>query len=215
MPDRLGWLRNGRPRGTDGGEPSARQRAEHHRLTVLGGLAALSLDALSSVAYGPEAIVIVLALAGGRGVGFTLPVTVAIATLLAVLTISYRQVIAAFPEGGGAYGVAKKHLSRRASLVAGASLIVDYGVAVPGRARAHHLDQLPGDRTQREGVPRPDHPVCRVDPHRDRHRPAARRTGCHRARPSQRGLGPDRGGAVAVARLRQRMCLADRCGSHR
>ncbi|MFI6500271.1 APC family permease [Nonomuraea typhae] len=99
---------------------------DRHRLTVTGGLAALSLDAMASVAYGPEAIVLVLALAGGAGLGFTIPVTLTIAALLAVLTFSYRQVIAAFPEGGGAYGVAKTYLGRHASLVAGASLIIDY-----------------------------------------------------------------------------------------
>ncbi|WP_283137589.1 APC family permease [Rhizohabitans arisaemae] len=99
---------------------------DRHRLTVVGGLAALSLDAMASVAYGPEAIVLVLALAGGLGLGFTLPVTLTIAALLAVLVFSYRQVIAAFPEGGGAYGVAKAYLGRRAALTAGASLIIDY-----------------------------------------------------------------------------------------
>ncbi|HEY2061408.1 MAG TPA: APC family permease [Amycolatopsis sp.] len=101
-------------------------RGERHRLSVVGGLAALSLDAMASVAYGPEAIVIVLAVAGGTGLGFTLPVTLAIAVLLGVLTLSYRQVIAAFPDGGGAYGVSRAHLGARASLVAAASLIVDY-----------------------------------------------------------------------------------------
>ncbi|WP_020658674.1 APC family permease [Amycolatopsis benzoatilytica] len=100
--------------------------SDRHRLSVLGGLAALSLDAMASVAYGPEAIVLVLAVAGGAGLGFTVPVTLAIAVLLAVLTLSYRQVIAAFPDGGGAYGVSRTHLGRRASLVAAASLIVDY-----------------------------------------------------------------------------------------
>ncbi|BAJ33134.1 MULTISPECIES: APC family permease [Kitasatospora] len=99
---------------------------ERHRLTALGGLAALSLDAMASVAYGPESIVLVLAAAGSYGLGFTLPVTVAIAVLLAVLVASYRQVIAAFPDGGGAYAVARAHLGRRASLVAAASLVVDY-----------------------------------------------------------------------------------------
>ncbi len=101
-------------------------RSERHRLSVVGGFAALSLDAMASVAYGPEAIVIVLAVAGGAGLGFTLPVTFAIAVLLGVLTLSYRQVIAAFPDGGGAYGVSRTYLGRRASLVAAASLIVDY-----------------------------------------------------------------------------------------
>ncbi|WP_420078888.1 APC family permease [Streptomyces sp. JL4002] len=99
---------------------------DRHRLTALQGLAALSLDAMASVAYGPESIVLVLAAAGAYGLGFTLPVTLAIAALLAVLVASYRQVIAAFPDGGGSYAVAKRHLGRRTSLVAAASLILDY-----------------------------------------------------------------------------------------
>lgn len=129
--------------------------AERHRLTVVGGLAALSLDAMASVACGPEAIVLVLSLAGGAGPGFTLPVTISIAVLLAVLTLPYRQVIAAFPEGGGAYGVARAYLGRRASLVAAASRPAPAGVdaapalrpsevvGCPGKAR-----RSPGDRLQ-------------------------------------------------------------------
>ncbi|WP_369365436.1 APC family permease [Streptomyces sp. CG4] len=99
---------------------------ERHRLTAVTGLAALSLDAMASVAYGPEAIVLVLAAAGAHGLGFTMPVTLAIAALLAVLVASYRQVIAAFPDGGGSYAVAKTHLGARTSLVAAASLVLDY-----------------------------------------------------------------------------------------
>lgn len=91
--------------------PEAQDTEEAHRLTALEGLAALSLDALSSVAYGPEAIVIVLAAAGTVGLDYTLPVTLAIVVLLVVLVISYRQVIAAFPSGGGAYAVSKRHLA--------------------------------------------------------------------------------------------------------
>ncbi|NUQ97247.1 MAG: APC family permease [Streptomyces sp.] len=99
---------------------------ERHRLTAVTGLAALSLDAMASVAYGPEAIVLVLAAAGAHGLGLTMPVTLAIAALLAVLVASYRQVIAAFPDGGGSYAVAKTHLGARTSLVAAASLVLDY-----------------------------------------------------------------------------------------
>jgi amino acid transporter len=99
---------------------------ERHRLTAFEGLAALSLDALSSVAYGPQAIVIVLAAAGSVALGYTLPVTIAIVVLLSVLVVSYRQVIEAFPGGGGAYAVAGRHLGRQPSLIAAASLIVDY-----------------------------------------------------------------------------------------
>jgi amino acid transporter len=100
---------------------------ERHKLTAIEGLAALSLDALSSVAYGPQAIIIVLATAGLVAIErYTLPVTLAIVVLLAVLVISYRQVIEAFPTGGGAYAVAKAHLGVQPSLIAAASLVVDY-----------------------------------------------------------------------------------------
>lgn len=121
----------GAPPAVAGGEPpdtgAARPSAEdRHRLTATQGLAALSLDAMASVAYGPEAIVLVLAAAGAHGLGFTLPVTLAIAALLAVLVASYRQVIAAFPDGGGSYAVAKRHLGRRTGLVTAASLVLDY-----------------------------------------------------------------------------------------
>ena len=99
-------------------------------LGTLQGLAALSLDALSSVAYGPEAMVLVLVAAGVGAVRFALPLTIAITVLLAVLVVSYRQVIAVHPEGGGAYAVAKASLGRRASLLAAASLVVDYVLTV-------------------------------------------------------------------------------------
>jgi amino acid transporter len=99
---------------------------EQHRLTAVQGLAALSLDALSSVAYGPEAILVVLVAAGATALHYSVPITGAIVVLLAVLVVSYRQVIAAFPNGGGAYAVSKAHLGTQASLVAAASLIVDY-----------------------------------------------------------------------------------------
>jgi amino acid transporter len=103
-----------------------RAAGERERLTALGGLAALSLDALSSVAYGPEAILVVLVAAGTAGLRYSLPVTGAIVVLLVALVISYRQVIEAFPNGGGAYAVSQRHLGRVPSLVAAASLMVDY-----------------------------------------------------------------------------------------
>ncbi len=105
-------------------------QSDSHRLTTVGGLAALSLDALSSVAYGPEAIVVALIAAGTGAVRFTLPISIAIAVLLMVLVVSYRQVIAVHPEGGGAYAVAKKDLSSGVSLLAAASLVVDYVLTV-------------------------------------------------------------------------------------
>jgi amino acid transporter len=106
--------------------PQQRPDDERDHLTALQGLAALSLDALSSVAYGPEAILVVLVAAGAAGLDYTLPITGAICVLLTALVLSYRQVIEAFPNGGGAYAVSKAHLGTMASLIAAASLIVDY-----------------------------------------------------------------------------------------
>jgi amino acid transporter len=103
-----------------------RADGESERLTALGGLAALSLDALSSVAYGPEAILVVLVTAGSVALRYSLPVTGAIVVLLCALIFSYRQVIEAFPNGGGAYAVSQRHLGRVPALVAAASLIIDY-----------------------------------------------------------------------------------------
>ena len=117
---------SGRGRGPVATGATGPADEERHRLTALEGLAGLSLDALSSVAYGPQAIIIVLATAGVAALHYTLPVTIAITILLAVLVISYRQVIEAFPNGGGAYAVAKAHLGVRPSLFAAASLVVDY-----------------------------------------------------------------------------------------
>jgi len=101
-----------------------------HELGVIGGLAALSLDALSSVAYGPEAMVLVLIAAGTGALSFTVPLTLVITGMLALLVISYTQVIDAHPEGGGAYAVAKANLGRTAALLAAASLVVDYVLTV-------------------------------------------------------------------------------------
>jgi len=103
---------------------------ERHKLTTAEGVAALSLDALSSVAYGPEAVVLALVPAGVAALRFTLPIAIAITVLLVVLVLSYRQVIAVHPDGGGAYAVAKKDLGRRVSLLAAASLVVDYVLTV-------------------------------------------------------------------------------------
>ncbi len=103
---------------------------EGHELSVRGGLAALSLDALSSVAYGPEAMVLVLVTAGTGALRFTLPLTLVITGMLGLLVISYTQVISAHPEGGGAYAVAKLNLGRGIAQLAAASLFVDYVLTV-------------------------------------------------------------------------------------
>jgi amino acid transporter len=112
------------------GRPLRASETSKERITPVEGLSALSLDALTSVAYGPEAIIVVLALAGAGALHLVLPITVAIVVLLAILVFSYRQVIDAYPGGGGAYAVSRANLGPHASLVAGAALIVDYTLTV-------------------------------------------------------------------------------------
>lgn len=112
------------------GPPRPARDAEAGRITPVEGLSALSLDALTSVAYGPESIILVLALAGASALHLVLPITIAIVALLALLVFSYRQVIDAYPGGGGAYAVSRANLGTRASLLAGAALVVDYTLTV-------------------------------------------------------------------------------------
>jgi amino acid transporter len=112
------------------GRPLRASETSKEKITPVEGLSALSLDALTSVAYGPEAIIVVLALAGAGALHLVLPITVAIVVLLAILVFSYRQVIDAYPGGGGAYAVSRANLGHNASLVAGAALIVDYTLTV-------------------------------------------------------------------------------------
>lgn len=97
---------------------------------MITGLAALSLDALSSVAYGPEAMMLVLIVAGSGALHWTLPITLVITGMLVLLVISYSQVIEAHPDGGGAYAVCKRNLGRGSALLAAASLVVDYVLTV-------------------------------------------------------------------------------------
>ena len=112
------------------GPPRTARGSGKERITPVEGLSALSLDALTSVAYGPEAIILVLAVAGAGALHLVLPITIAIVALLAILVFSYRQVIDAYPMGGGAYAVSRANFGAHTSLVAAASLVVDYTLTV-------------------------------------------------------------------------------------
>lgn len=110
------------------------EQAAHERLTKKTALAVFSSDALSSTAYATEEILLVLAVAAaatnGGSFGYVVPVSVGIAVLLAIVAISYRQTIHAYPSGGGAYIVAKENLGATPGLIAGAALLVDYVLTV-------------------------------------------------------------------------------------
>lgn len=108
------------------GRPLPSSEAGHQRLGRSRALGAFGLDALSSVAYGPDEILYVLILAGTAGTALNLPIALAIVALLAIVVTSYRQTIFAYPHGGGSYTVARENLGTGAGLVAAAALMVDY-----------------------------------------------------------------------------------------
>ena len=112
------------------GKPVPSHLAHHERLSRVTGLAVLSSDALSSVAYATDFIVATLIVAGTAALGYAIPISLVITGLLAVVAFSYRQTIHAYPTGGGAYRVAKENISSMAGLVAAASLLVDYTLTV-------------------------------------------------------------------------------------
>ena len=112
------------------GKPIPSHLAHHERLSRVTGLAVLSSDALSSVAYATDFIVTTLVVAGTAALVYAIPISLVITALLAVVAFSYRQTIHAYPTGGGAYRVAKENISPMAGLIAAASLLVDYTLTV-------------------------------------------------------------------------------------
>ncbi|WP_018663275.1 APC family permease [Heyndrickxia acidiproducens] len=112
------------------GRPLRSNELEGQKLTKLKALAILSSDALSSVAYGPEQVLIVLATVSALAFWYSVPITVGILILLTALILSYRQIIYSYPQGGGAYLVSKENLGLNPGLLAGGSLLVDYILTV-------------------------------------------------------------------------------------
>ncbi len=112
------------------GDPLSNEQAAHERLTKVKALAVLSSDALSSVAYATGQMATVLLLAGTGVLDISLGIMVAIALLLAIVGLSYRQTIKAYPRGGGSYIVSRDNLGDLAGLAAGSSLMIDYVLTV-------------------------------------------------------------------------------------
>ena len=112
------------------GTPLRTAEAFNERLSKFAALAIFSSDALSSVAYATEEILLVLILAGSAALSKSWPIALAIAFLLLIVTTSYRQTIHAYPSGGGAYVVAKENLGVYPGLIAAAALLIDYVLTV-------------------------------------------------------------------------------------
>ncbi len=112
------------------GRPLSTADASHQTIGKLVGLAVFASDALSSTAYATQEILVILAAAGTMAFGIVFPISIAIVILLAIVTISYEQTIHAYPDGGGAYIVARDNLGEFPALIAGASLLTDYILTV-------------------------------------------------------------------------------------
>ncbi|MCI1986728.1 MAG: APC family permease [Lactobacillus sp.] len=112
------------------GKPLKSNEEGGQKLGKLKALAMLSSDALSSVAYGTEQIVLVLTTLSAAAIWYSLPIAAFVLVLLLALTMSYRQIIHAYPSGGGAYVVASENLGQNAGLAAGGSLLIDYMLTV-------------------------------------------------------------------------------------
>jgi amino acid transporter len=112
------------------GPPLATSRLVAERLRKVVALAVFSSDAISSTAYGTEQIMLVLVAAGAAATGLAFPVALGIGALLAILILSYRQTIAAYPSAGGAYVVSRDNFGPRWALVAGSALLIDYVLTV-------------------------------------------------------------------------------------
>ena len=112
------------------GAPMPLAQARHERLSKTVALAVFSSDAMSSVAYATEEILLILVLAGTAAAHLTVPIALAIAGLLVVVSVSYQQTIHAYPSGGGSYIVARANLGPTAGLVAAGALLIDYVLTV-------------------------------------------------------------------------------------
>ncbi|MEG4282128.1 APC family permease [Microcoleus sp. A006_D1] len=112
------------------GETLPTSASVHERLSNATGLAVLASDALSSVAYATQETLLVLLLAGSSSLSLSLPISGVIILLLAIVALSYRQTIKAYPNGGGAYIVARENLGTYSGLIAAASLMIDYILTV-------------------------------------------------------------------------------------
>lgn len=112
------------------GRPLKSTELGEQKLNKTKALAILSSDALSSVAYGPEQILIVLMTVGAAAIWYSIPIAVGVLILLLALILSYRQIIFSYPHGGGAYVVSKENLGMYPGLIAGGSLLVDYILTV-------------------------------------------------------------------------------------
>lgn len=112
------------------GRPLKSTELGEQKLNKTKALAILSSDALSSVAYGPEQILIVLITISAAAFWYSIPIAIGVLVLLTALILSYRQIIFAYPHGGGAYVVSKNNLGVNPGLIAGGSLLVDYILTV-------------------------------------------------------------------------------------
>jgi len=112
------------------GRPLSSAEDKDERVGSFAGVSVFGLDALSSAAYGPEAALTILIPLGVAGLRYSLPITIAVSSILAIVFFSYRQTISAYPNGAGTYTVAKENLGRHLGLLGAVALLIDYTLNV-------------------------------------------------------------------------------------
>ena len=112
------------------GRPMSSGELEHTLLPKTIALPVFSSDALSSVAYATQEILLVLGVVGAAALSNVVPISFAVGTLLALVVVSYRQTVRAYPNGGGAYIVSHENLGDSAGLLAASALLIDYVLTV-------------------------------------------------------------------------------------
>ncbi len=112
------------------GRPLFSREEIHERLSKVKALAVFGSDAISSSAYASEAALVVLVVAGSGALNVSFYIAIGIAVLLSIVAFSYRQIVHAYPHGGGAYNVSRQNLGQLAGLVAAAALLIDYVMTV-------------------------------------------------------------------------------------
>ena len=112
------------------GRPLPTADAAHETIGKAVGLAVFASDALSSTAYATQEILVILAAAGTMAFGYVFPISLVIVGLLAIVVMSYEQIVHTYPQGGGAYIVASDNLGQFPGLIAGAALLIEYFLTV-------------------------------------------------------------------------------------
>src|SRR5579862_7600182 len=142
------------------GRPVTSEHQEHTHLPKLTALPVFASDAISSVAYATQEILLALSLAGSAALAYTVHISIAIAILLVIVAFSYTQTVFAYPSGGGSYIVAKDNIGVKLGLIAAAALLIDYILTVATSIASGIQNLVPAVATKFPGIQGKEVPLC-------------------------------------------------------